>query len=104
MKPEQAQLSLLDPPIARRTDPATSHEAAERVTADGSRAVQTAECLDAVARWPGCTSAELAVRMGCSRYVPARRLPELRSVGAVANGPARKCSVTGKLALTWVVG
>lgn len=101
MKPEQAQLSWLEQPVARRTDPATSHEAAERVTRDGSRARQVAACLDAVRRWPGCTSAELAVRMGVSRYMPARRLPELRSAGKVANGVSRECSVTRRAALTW---
>lgn len=100
---KDAQLSWLDQPVARRTDPATSHAAAARVTADGSRAVQTAACLDAVRRWPGCTSAELAVRMGVSRYMPARRLPELRSAGKVANGVARECSVTRRAALTWEI-
>ena len=101
-----AQLSWLDPalpPIARRRDPATSHAAAEEVTGSGRRAEQTAACLDAVRRWPALTSHELAVHMGCSRYMPARRLPELRAIGAVRNGPIRECSITRRASLTWVI-
>jgi CRP-like cAMP-binding protein len=91
------------PPIARRSDPVTSHLAAEQITASGARSKQAAACLAAVRMNPGSTSAELAVAAGIDRYTAARRLPELRARGEVSNGPARLCRVTGRAALTWVV-
>jgi hypothetical protein len=35
------------------------------------------------------------------RYVPSRRLPELRGAGLVKNGRSRVCAVTGRLSVTW---
>ena len=97
-----AQLDLLShSPVARYADPETSHRAAREVSQDGSRARQQNLCLGAVKRWPGLSSAELAERMGCSRFMPARRLPECRAAALLENGPARKCAVTRRLALTW---
>lgn len=88
-------------PLSRATDPATSREAAagasERARCDRER------CLEVVRRRPGLTSAEIAVEAGLSRHAAARRLPELRDVTAeVENGPAKKCSVTGRAGITWV--
>jgi hypothetical protein len=99
------QLDLLSQsPIARRRDPETSHEAAEHITNSGKRASQQNAVLDLVRRYPGHTSAELAVR-GLSglidRWTVARRLPELRSAFLVKNGDKRKCGETGSNALTW---
>ena len=89
-------------PIARNTDPETSHEAARDITRT-KRASQQHACLDAVQRWPERTSAELADLMGIDRYIVARRLPELRDGNKVSNGAARKCGVTGKKAMVWRV-
>lgn len=97
-----AQLSLLsDTPIARRVDPHTSHRAAAEITSSGERARQQNTVLSAVRRWPGLTSAEIGNRLETDRFLPARRLPECRAQGLVENGPARRCSVTGKQSLTW---
>lgn len=104
-----AQLDLLsDSPIARRRDPDTSHEAAEHVTASGSRARQQALVIDLVRRYPGHTSAELAIKSelgggDVDRWTAARRLPELRKAWLVKNGEPRECGVTGRRALTWYV-
>lgn len=88
-------------PIARRTDPASSHLAAADITADGTRAAQHHQVLRAVRRWPGLTSRELAQAAGGDRYVVARRLPEVESTGLVHRGPMRPCRVSGRQALTW---
>jgi hypothetical protein len=102
-----AQLDLLShSAIARRFDPSTSHEAAEHITANGSRARQQNAVLDLVKRYPGHTSAELAVKCeledGClDRASTARRLPELRKAHLVKNGWDRVCSVTSRKGMTW---
>jgi len=98
---------LSDSPIARSTDPRTSHEAAASL---GKRADQQRYVLDCVKRTPFRTSAELARDATFSkpqefqhyRYLFARRLPELRDAGYLMNGRVRPCTVTGKSALTWV--
>lgn len=98
------QFDLLDAsPIARRTDPITSHEAADAITKDGTRASQRHTVLLMVRRRPGHTSAELAASNNADRYVLARRLPDLRDHGGlVYNGlEPRVCKVTGKRAQTW---
>ena len=96
------QLTLLaDTPIARRTDPSTSKQAAVEVTASGERARQQNLCLGAVKERPGQTSAEVGRYLKTDRFMPARRLPELRAQGLVENGQERRCSVTGKSSLTW---
>ena len=87
---------------ARNTDPATSHAAAHK-TEDGGRAgAQRKACLAEVQKNQGKTAAEIAKATGLERHVPSRRLPELRVAGSVKNGPARICSVTGRMSLTWL--
>lgn len=96
------QLSLIaDTKIARDRDPVTSKLAAEQITASGERARQQNQCLGAVKQWPGRTSAELARCMGTDRFMPARRLSELREQGLIENGLPVRCTVTGKQSLTW---
>lgn len=89
-------------PIARTSDPVTSHLAAVEVTLSGQRDEQAAMALRLVTLRPGLTSAELGEHFSVDRYVLARRLPELRAEGYVRNGEtARTCKRTGKRAMTW---
>lgn len=88
-------------PIARETDPETSHLAAEEVTTSGRRAVQQHAVLAAVMAQPGLTSRELAQAAGMDRYVVARRLPELEAAKRVRKGEARECRVSKRQAVTW---
>lgn len=87
---------------ARTTDPSTSHQAAAAAERRGVAAAHRLLCLAAVTREPGLTAAEIAERVGLERHKPSRRLPELRDDGLVVNGPARLCSVQGRLSITWV--
>jgi hypothetical protein len=101
------QLDLFDArPKARRTDPVTSHEAAEFAEASGTIGHQQ-EIVEALVRkHPGNTSAELAWSedaKGLDRYAIARRLPELERLGLVRKGEARICSESGRRAVTWEV-
>ena len=90
--------------IARNSDPISSHAAAAAITQSGTRAIQKDATLKAVRQWPGCTSYELAEKVGgglASRYMLARRLPELAKDRLVDRLGLRHCRITGHLATTW---
>ena len=87
---------------ARNTDPFTSHEAAREAEESGRAGAQRQICLTEVLRDPGKTAAEIAVAVGLERHAPSRRLPELREDRLVKNGPARICTVTERMSLTWL--
>lgn len=94
---------VTDTPRARRTDPVTSHEAAEAIKASGELGRQQQEVLAALRRWPGLTSLELAARMQRDRWTVARRLPELTPIyarrGEVERGEFR--IVNGRRHVCW---
>jgi hypothetical protein len=92
---------LTAPPRASATDPWTSLAAAREVTDTGQAATEAAEVLAALRRFPGSTSRELAVFSKIDRYTVARRLPELRHQGRAENGAPRRCTSSGKWAMTW---
>lgn len=98
----QQRLFALDGrPIARASDPVSSHLAAAEITANGTRAAQAAEVLRLLRLHPGTTSRELSRLTYVDRYVAARRLPELTATGQVRRGDLRPCCVSGRLAVTW---
>lgn len=99
----------VETPAARRTDPESSHLAAEHITKSGARSDQQNKAVEAVKQFPGHTSHELAT-LTCGkrnvidwRYALARRLPECQTAGRVRKGPMRACSVTGRKAHVWEV-
>jgi DNA-binding MarR family transcriptional regulator len=71
------------PPMARRTDPLSSHAAADRMQESGAAESQRRKALEAVKEYPGSTSKELAERCHLDRYMLARRLPELSRMGLI---------------------
>jgi hypothetical protein len=92
------------PPAARNSDPVTSKLASAEITANGTREAQQGYTVAAVRAFPGRTSQELAEAARHDRYTLARRLPECERQKLVHRGPTKRCSVTGKLALTWFPG
>jgi hypothetical protein len=95
-------------PIARATDPKTSHQAAEAVTASGKRDEQIQQVLELVKAHPGSTSLELAQHTKIlDRYAIARRLPELEGEKKVYKGVPKEAVIDGKKqknAVTWFPG
>lgn len=102
-----------DTPRSRRDDPETSHLAADEIKASGRLARQQAFVLESVRRFPGCTAIELAQKMSDYDDSPEgvlgwrffhdwtrRRLPEL-APHKVTKGPIRKCTKSGRNAITW---
>src|SRR5262249_60546773 len=64
-------------PIARPTDPASSHDAAREIERSGRRVAQCEAVLETVKRHPRRTSLELSRLSQLDRYTVSRRLPEL---------------------------
>ena len=91
------------PPVARGSDPETSHLAGEDLTRSGRRESQRRLVYQAVCDYPGRTSAELSAIVGLDRHMVARRLPDLAATGQVVRGPPRKCAASNRshIATTW---
>lgn len=89
------------PPVARRTDPDTSHQAAQRTqaTAPGHRAIALAELRAAGTR--GLTDFELADRTGIAQTSIGKRRGELVAVGLVVPTDFRRPSPSGTPAIVW---
>ena len=99
---QQADLfSTPMPRLARRSDPATSHTAGERLRESGKLRAQQQQVLDALTRWPGSTAVELATSSGLDRYLVSRRLPELARDGLARRMAPRVCRVNGTAQTTW---
>ena len=93
-------------PLARATDPRSSHDAAQAHVASGTHAEQKAAVLSLVRAKPDATSAELALvaettAIPLDRYAVARRLPDLEKDGKVRRTGMRECRVSGRRAVTW---
>jgi hypothetical protein len=85
----------------RRTDPATSKDAAIGTEKDGKAATWRARCLQAVRERPGLTAGEYADWLQVERTTFGRRLPELEQLGYVRKGAPRPCNVSHVKGHTW---
>ncbi len=94
--------TLFDP-LAHRDDPLSSYTAAGKALKSGKLKGQMKLCLLGVQRWPGKTSAELAVLIGVDRYCPGRRLSVIERRGLVKKGKARRCTVCRSICVTWSI-
>lgn len=90
--------------LARRKDPATSHDSARAVERKGKAHSDREACLQAVRQHPGKTAYEIAAILGIEGIIPGKRLPELRKPHLVKNGPPRICAVRKSKAMTWWPG
>jgi hypothetical protein len=86
-------------PIARTTDPWTSHAGAVEVTDSGRRKTQAERCLDVVLTRPGLTAGEIGELTGLGHVPAQRRLSDLKASGKVAVGMARQFQ--GRPQVTW---
>ena len=86
-------------PIARTTDPWTSHAGAVEVTDSGRRKTQAERCLDVVQTRPGLTAGEIGELTGLGHVPAQRRLSDLKAAGKVAVGMARQ--FLGRPQVTW---
>jgi hypothetical protein len=91
---------MMRPPIARTTDPATSHEAAEILNESGHRITAMEICLTAVQRYPGLVAGEIGERTGLGHVPAQRRLSDLKNRGRIVQGPPRRWH--GRAQVTWL--
>ena len=68
-------------PIARSTDPWTSHAGAVEVTDSGRRKTQAERCLDVVLTRPGLTAGEIGELTGLGHVPAQRRLSDPLQIG-----------------------
>ncbi len=90
---------LCDTPIARNSDPATSHGAADFLRRTGARASQQKLILDVVRRLPGLTVVEIAVQCGLNDHKVGKRLSDLAHAQKISRGDERV--VNGLSYTTW---
>jgi hypothetical protein len=105
------QLSLVETPIARNTDPHTSHMAAKEHSKN-KRGQRRMQVLDLLMRNPGSTSGELGQEMYIAHpglggricfETPHKRLPDLASLGWAAKSGTRECRDSGRECFTWFI-
>jgi len=106
---DNGEITITVFPMAKSTDPATSHIGALRHVASAlSR--RRRQVYDVTVKFPDETSNELGLRMTqtfpdlelrAASASPQKRLPELEKLGLVERGEPRKCRSSGYLAHTW---
>jgi hypothetical protein len=100
---------MADNPLARGSDPVTSHIAADRLKESGKWSTQKGRVLawmreNRMLEPPGDLSAnEMSRESGIPHPVCHKRLPDLEYDGLVKKCRKRTCRVTGELAYTWVL-
>lgn len=89
------------PPVSRRNDLISSHEAENEINQNNNRAVQQEILLKIVKDTPGLTSREMTLHCNLDRYQIARRLSDLKNGNLIYQGDIRICSIGNRKATTW---
>lgn len=85
---------------ARKTDPVSSHEAAQSNAA--IRHIQVYEVVKWLGMHPGSTTAEIAAVSELDRHMVGRRMPDAEASGFVYRAGFRKCSQSNRSAQVWM--
>ena len=88
-------------PIARRTDPESSHAAASEISRSAMRENQCATILALVRAYPWSTAGELATWCGYDSVQITKRLNDLKHAGQIEKGRIRTCEIHRRKMLTW---
>ena len=86
---------------ARRTDPASSHDAARKHEASGRAGSHRRLVMQIIEAQPGRTSAEIARLTELDRHEVARRCSDLKNTGQARQGETRLCEDNNTKAPTW---
>jgi hypothetical protein len=92
---------LYTEPLARNTDPETSHQVADEIKADGVLAGMYLHVLALVESNPSRTGRELDRLSPTTDGQAHKRLCGLERRGWVVRGEVRRCEVSGRIATTW---
>lgn len=99
MQSDQLNLLSWKGPGARRSDPETSHAAANQFR---PREAHT-NVLAALREFGNATDFELAARLGLQQTSVGKRRGELRDAGLVEDSGKRRCSPSGSSAIVWKI-
>lgn len=91
---------LAFPPVARLSDPVTSHVGAQEVTDSGARQSHMRTLLAYIEQHPGQPRAVIAAACRLSEYEASKRLSDLKNTGQVKTGEAIRVP-SGRLQATW---
>jgi hypothetical protein len=86
-------------PLARVSDPVTSHEAAERHKLRAN--TNARRVFDAVVSFPDSTACELGEITALGHIEAQRRLSDLKRKGIVAQGEVKICNIKNSRMVTW---
>ena len=89
-------------PAARNIDPISSHLAVDEINASGQRQSHQQQVLNALTENDGSTGAELAALTGIEVHEVRKRLNDMAGI-YVQRGDIRKCTVSNRQVLTWLV-
>lgn len=96
--PKTPLFGLPLPPVARLTDPTTSHDATPSAV---SRKTHMAALLEAIKAQP-CTTEEAAAAAGITPWqVATKRTADLKNVGSIRDSGERRRGSSGRLAIVW---
>ena len=88
-------------PLARSTDPETSHRAAREMETSGQLKSDMMTALEAVREFPHRTATELEALIGCRDGKVRKRLAQLRRLGLIIRGALKICPHTKRRCHTW---
>lgn len=91
----------LDRAHSRRSDPATSVDAARLIEGAGIATEHRRTLFKSVEQCPHHTAAEYAAMTGIDRHEVSRRLPELRPHFIINDPEPKRCTMKGTMAMTW---
>lgn len=89
------------PPIAKKTDPTTSHKGARSVTRSGRRINQISFCLRLVINNPGSICDELGEISGLGYRKVSKRLSDLKNLGLIEQCGERQSLESNHSQLRW---
>ncbi len=94
---------LFDPPLARTTDPDTSHQAGKALFESSRMASLQGKLVRMAERFPGRTARELQARYRGEGEL-WKRVNECVDKRLIYRGQSRRCRITGHMAATlWAV-
>jgi len=99
MRPQQHWIY----PVAKTNDPVTSWEAGEEIHETGTAQRHVEIILCTLSPHHSLTSAEIAAECELDRWQVARRLPEMERKNLAERWEIRKCAVTNRKCVTWLM-
>ena len=105
MQQTQMDFSAVAAPVvarARRTDPESSHEAARRVTDNGTAETHESRILECL-RWAACpvTASEIGMDLKLTNVQVLRRMKSMEKRGLIQRFPRRHCRASGIKVVCW---